>query len=57
MAVEATVVNVEDTSAKVGHVDLRDTLQLLGYGGIGVLDSGGVHSWSFIQDVCAFQGV
>ena len=57
MAVEATVVNVEDSCAKVGHVHLGDTLQLFGDGGVRVLNGGGVHTRGFVQDVSAFQGI
>ena len=57
VAVEAAVIDVEDAGAEVGHVHLGDALQLLGDGGVGVLNVGGVHHGGLVQDVGAFQGV
>src|SRR5215471_13013391 len=57
VAIEAAVVTVEDARAKIGHVHLSNTLQLLGNGRLRVLHGRRVHLWSILQDVGTLQGI
>ena len=57
VGVEGAVVAVEDAGAEPGLVNLRDSLELGGDGGVRILDGGGVHPGGFLQDVRTLQGV
>ena len=57
MAIERSVVAVENPGAKVSQVNLGNALELLGDGGVRVFHARGVHLGGFLQYVGALKGV
>ena len=57
VGVEAAVLRVEQLGAQVGQIDLRDVPQVLGDGGVSILDGGRVLLRRGPDDVGALQGV